>query len=324
MKNAYLVALFSALLFLTPVAAQNAPVEKGKNDSPRASLIAAARSYLGVPYLSGGTSREGMDCSGLVYRAGLDAFNATFARTASALSAQAETISDEAREPGDLLFFNTVGRLTHVGIYLGGGAFIHAASDGPKTGVIVSALSESYWKRTYDHAGRILAQESVHIPQSPETPASEANPFPFEGQIGFRLNATGGVLWDLTAGSPIRGGVANFELSWARGAAYPGLGAGIAWDDRTDSLSVPLTFSLASPNGLRVFLGTQLHLLAASGLNADPRFPGIFGVSWTSPPLHLAQQNLRFYQDLEYSWLDDETFYTGFRFTTGITLSFDI
>jgi probable lipoprotein NlpC len=61
-----------------------------------------------------------------------------------------------------LVFFSAGKNVTHAGIFLGNnsagvGTFIHSASDGPKTGVIISTLNESYWKRTYTGSGRIIA-----------------------------------------------------------------------------------------------------------------------------------------------------------------------
>ncbi|HNY22994.1 MAG TPA: C40 family peptidase, partial [Treponemataceae bacterium] len=195
----HLVALTLLFAALAPagIAAEGpvkdaTPVTTGRGPkSLRKDFIESARSYIGTPYVRGGTTAEGMDCSGLVYRAALECTGEAVPRTVSALAARSSRIKDDAREPGDLLFFNTVGRLTHVGIYLGGGTFIHAASEGPHTGVIVSSVTEEYWARTYAFAGRILKQEEIKIPDSPKTTAPAVNPFPFSGNLGFRLNLTG-------------------------------------------------------------------------------------------------------------------------------------
>jgi probable lipoprotein NlpC len=328
-KTLFLSLFAFTLLTMASAPAQIFSTKNATGESARQTFINSARAYLGTPYVRGGTDKSGIDCSGLVYRAALDGNGAELPRTVASLDKMAERVPDAAREPGDLLFFNTTGRISHVGIYMGSGSFIHAASDGPKTGVIVSALSESYWKRAYSHTGRVFKQERINIPDTGEDSGETApavNPFPFGGEIGFRLNATGGVLWDFMSDpTPIRGASANAEISWVKGTdAYPGLGAGIAWDTRKESVSFPLTVSLGIPNGFRFFIGTQLHLTAADGLDRSPQFPGILGVSWTSKPARLLGQDVRFFQNAEYSWFPDETFGSGLRFTTGVTFSFDI
>jgi hypothetical protein len=267
-----------------------------------------------------------MDCSGLVYQAALDGPGISLPRTVSSLASRATRIRDAAREPGDLLFFNTTGRLSHVGIYLGGGTFVHAASDGPRTGVIISDLSEEYWKRTYSFAGRVLNAEDIRIPDGEKIPVPSINPFPFTGTLGLRLNYTGGVLWDFMPGElPVRGGMFLAEASWMRGVdVYPGIALGLSGDSRSRSLSIPLLVSLMTPEGFRFFIGTQFHLFSDPALDRSPQFPGLLGVSWNSKPVRVAGQNVRFYQAVEYSWFPDETFGSGFRFNTGLTLSCDI
>ncbi len=298
----------------------------GDEESPRLRLIRAARAYLGVPYVRGGTTVAGMDCSGLVYRSALDSLDIALPRTVSALSRRSQRIDDKAREPGDLLFFNTTGSLSHVGIFLGNGSFIHAASDGPETGVIISSLSEAYWSRTYRHAGRILNQEGIQIPEPDQETAPSVNPFPFMGACAIRLNLTLGPIWDFMPNHiPLRGGTAHAEASlMILDDFYPGVGAGITYDDRTESWSVPVFFSFMTSRGFRFFIGTQLHLVADDELDRSYRFPGILGFSWTSRPMSVLGQNLRFYQSVEYSNFGDETIGRGLRFHTGLTISFDL
>jgi len=322
--------IFICFLALTAANAQISLFKKEPEKSKRELFIQTARSYLGVPYLTGGITNKGFDCSGLVYRAALEGPGLDIPRTVIAIYSKAEHIPDDARQPGDLLFFNTTGKLSHVAIYLGGGTFIHSASDGPRTGVIISNLSEAYWNNAYLYAGRILPQEDLVIPDQNENTAPDVNPFPSNTMggngLGLRINCTGGFFWDMQPGAfPLRGGGINAEASWIKGLnAYPGVGVGLAWDTRSKSFSAPLTASLSFPNGVRFFIGTQLHLIADSSLDRSPQFPGIIGLSWNSNPAEFFGQKIRFYQSAEYSWFPDETFGNGFRFNTGLTIFFDI
>ncbi|MBV9717716.1 MAG: C40 family peptidase [Candidatus Eremiobacteraeota bacterium] len=115
-------------------------------------LTSSALRFLGVPYVFGGTTASGFDCSGFVQH--------VFALLGVELPRTADAQYDVGRpalggpRPGDLVFFDTYGGVSHVGIYLGGGQFVHASSS---HGVMVSRLSESYWASRYVGAKRLLA-----------------------------------------------------------------------------------------------------------------------------------------------------------------------
>ncbi len=119
----------------------------------RSELIEYARHALGKPYVWGGASPEGFDCSGLVQysygRAGI-----RVPRTAAEQRAASKPLDVSRLKPGDLLFFDTTHRYSHVGIYLGKGRFIHAPSHG-KT-VSVSNLSNPYWQAALSYVGSFL------------------------------------------------------------------------------------------------------------------------------------------------------------------------
>lgn len=308
----------------------------------RNAFMDTAKNYLGTRYLTGGTSATGMDCSGLIYRAAIEGVNMQLPRTVSALSGSAQRITDSEREPGDLLFFNTTGTISHVGIWLGDGKFIHSASEGPKTGVIISSLSEEYWKRTYRFSGRIFKPTGLilaSIPDKSENPDGRSEvktdddvltiPFEekysFDGDMGFRLTMQGGVLWEFTNKRlPFRGGNAGVEISWMKGTnLYPGLFSGLTWDDRTASWSIPLMATVGNRWGFWFFAGTQFHLTAAETLSKAPVFPGIIGIAWRTPPLRMQSLKAQLFTSAEYSWFIDETPGTGFRFNTGMAISQD-
>jgi cell wall-associated NlpC family hydrolase len=124
-------------------------------------LIARARAMKGTPYVWGGESDDGVDCSGLIYKVLLDegVSGKCLPRRASEQMAQLGLeVDKEGLQPGDLVFFSTYKPgPSHVGIYLGDGDFIHASS--AQHQVAISNLSESYYKRTFCGARRITEDE---------------------------------------------------------------------------------------------------------------------------------------------------------------------
>jgi cell wall-associated NlpC family hydrolase len=114
----------------------------------REELVRSAQSFLGVPYLWGGTSVEtGFDCSGLtmtVYQ--LNGFD--LPRTSQEQFAAGNPVDRSSLEKGDLLFFSKGGgKVSHVGIYAGNGRFIHAAGRGKQ--IRTDFLSNGQYSRIY-------------------------------------------------------------------------------------------------------------------------------------------------------------------------------
>lgn len=123
----------------------------------RQQLVEYAATLLGCKYVYGGSSPSGFDCSGYVKYV-FAHFGINLSRTSSSQYSNSVRISKSDLNLGDLVFFSqTSGSSTvgHVGIYVGGGQFIHAAS--PGKGVRYDSLSDSYYGSHYIGCGRVLS-----------------------------------------------------------------------------------------------------------------------------------------------------------------------
>jgi hypothetical protein len=150
-----LAATIAACLILSTVFPTNVEVETSENWAVRRSIVAEALEFRGTPYVSAGTSREGVDCSGLVYRVFKNVTGEALSRRVKSLISEGSRVYGEP-QPGDLVFFDTTGGPSHVGISIGGREFVHAASEGRQTGVIVSSLDKHYYKTRYLGARRVI------------------------------------------------------------------------------------------------------------------------------------------------------------------------
>ncbi|MBL7754243.1 MAG: C40 family peptidase [Chitinophagaceae bacterium] len=117
------------------------------------ALRKACQRWLGTPYRYGGFTTEGIDCSGLVCQIYLTLYQQKLPRTSEQLRTVSTPISTAQLTYGDLVFFgSSPQKVSHVGIYLGSGQFVHASSS---KGVIISRLSETWYKNHFLGGGRL-------------------------------------------------------------------------------------------------------------------------------------------------------------------------
>jgi probable lipoprotein NlpC len=315
-----------------------APLEGGFALAPRASatsqerdqayiaarlrVIEASRKYLGVPYRYGGMTATGLDCSGFIGLSFRDALGVTIPRSASGLFTWAVRIPLDRAQPGDLLFFRTGtgNNITHVGLYLGERVFIHAASAGPRTGVIYSTLDERYWANTFAGAGRAFPEStpfsidsnvpyaSANTNNTPRTaPSSTRNTTPASGS-SRRSGSSGGSsgsgsdsdssngrllisvavapIWNgfINGGDLVRGISSQFCLSaetYSFGSKMVfGLEIRPEYDHALGVFRLPVTLSWGPSDQIRIFAGPMFTFGDASITTQDGQRNYSSGTSW--------------------------------------------
>jgi lipoprotein Spr len=125
---------------------------------PNKTLLNAVDEWYGVRYRRGGNTKNGIDCSGFTEAVFLTAYGLQLPAVAREQYRICRKISTTELKEGDLVFFNTTGGVSHVGVYLGNNKFIHATVT---RGVMVNDLYETYYSKRYIGAGRIDSKEIV-------------------------------------------------------------------------------------------------------------------------------------------------------------------
>ena len=142
-------------------------------DASAQAVVKEASFWLGAPYVYGGHSKRGTDCSGMVMEVYLKATGIKLPRSAREQKDFCKRIDKKQLSAGDLIFFaNGKGPVNHVGIYIGDKKMIHASSS---KGVMVSGIDEDYFARRYHSSGRVpgmkfknpgdIRQENKPVPE---------------------------------------------------------------------------------------------------------------------------------------------------------------
>jgi hypothetical protein len=180
-RSRLVAGVFAALLACAgtrPAWSQDA----GTGVSATSEVVLYALGFIGVPYRYGGEDPErGFDCSGFVRHVFRGVPGVDLPRTSAAMSRSGRRVDRAALAPGDLVFFNTLGRqFSHVGIYLGDGRFVHAPAQ--RGQVRIETMNETYWRVRYNGARRLIPEDGGAVvadaarPLAPPASARPATP----------------------------------------------------------------------------------------------------------------------------------------------------
>jgi len=156
-----LFALTITVLGLLGGCASHAPADQHKSASKRMATpppgvgtraATVALDQVGVPYRYGGNSPRGFDCSGLVQYS-YSRVGRALPRTTSQLWSVTSDVRRDDLQAGDILFFRIEGKMSHVGLYVGNGRFVHAPSSGRS--VSVESLGSPFYAAAFIRGGRL-------------------------------------------------------------------------------------------------------------------------------------------------------------------------
>lgn len=173
LRNLLLAFAAAFVIFFTPVDEHKVSASTTYSVD---ELKTVSTKYLGVRYSYGGTTSSGFDCSGYVRQVFKEVGITSLDRTSSGMYGQGTAVKKDDLKSGDLVFFNTTGKgISHVGIYIGSGNFIHASTS---KGVIKTSINDkAYWGKKYVGAKRVasftpivdLEDDSSDVDNTPES-----------------------------------------------------------------------------------------------------------------------------------------------------------
>lgn len=292
------------------------PIEAKRN-----AIVEECKKYIGTPYLYGGLTKDGIDCSGFVFTTIRDSTGIQLPRTVKALYSFVRIIPEDKKQKGDLVFFKTVeSRISHVGVYIGNNQFIHSVSDGPNTGVIVSSLKENYWKTKYAGAGTYFPVELNTSESYIASDKKSENTENIENTVSyteskkktntFNLDSSIFMNWNLFTTDQflfnIRGVTLQVHGVYNKWKLHPGFGIDFKYEPKMNIFQIPMYFSLSPKDFLRIYAGTVFTfgkpvLIGSEQEIRSSIFPGILGVSWQTPAIKIGKTGLRFVQDVNYT-----------------------
>lgn len=132
----------------------NTPAEEVRNKR----MFEFIDDWYGTPYRLGGATKKGVDCSAFSQFLFAAVYGLSMPRTAREQYNLTTRISRTELKEGDLIFFNTRGGISHVGVYLQNNKFVHASTSG---GVMISDIFEEYWARKFVGVGRLKNKETL-------------------------------------------------------------------------------------------------------------------------------------------------------------------
>ncbi len=298
----------------------------------RETFVAEAKKYVGCPYVLGAVGPDKFDCSGLIYYVARESIGKQLPRTSRALYSYCKIVPDSKKEIGDLLFFktNNTAPITHVGIYIGNNQFISAISDGPNTGVIISSLNQPYWKPKYVGCGQFIKSgkskyveeefEEEVVKAETESSSKRKSTVKYKGSSFYNPDANGFdsitvdsslfCNWSLISPNEFmfkwRGIDLHTNVRYSKWVLEPGFGLCFRYNHGIGVFQLPLTFTATINDYFRFYAGPVItfgspQMVGTGEAISASIFPGILGISLSTPSFSIAKSKVQIVQDISYT-----------------------
>lgn len=345
MKSLFKKIFFSWLLIFTfafaeTIFAKEYTVEEAAKI--RSAVVANVKTRIGCPYRTGAIGPDAFDCSGLIFTVFREAAGIQMPRSVKAIYSAVNIIPQDQIEEGDLVFFKTTGdgSISHVGIYIGRNQFIHAASDGSNTGVIVSSLTEKYYKNCYAGVGKPLSSAKKNSTQ-PVTDIEEIKPQKEQASAKSSSQSSSSYQASYSSSSASNSSFAsNIEIDaivagdwslwlpneftmnfrgitmtaiarYAKHSIQPGIGTSIKWNYGCGCVQFPIFFNLKINEYTGFYFGPMFtigntKMPPRSYLISNSSFPAILGVSFNTPSFKIGTTRVSLSQDISYTFYSNK------------------
>lgn len=328
-------------------------VTPAKAQVMREAFVSEVKKYVGCPYQYGAVGPDSFDCSGLIYFTARESLKIQLPRTAKAIYNYCKIVPDKEREIGDLLFFKTTSAdvISHVGIYIGNYQFISAISDGVNAGVVVSSLKQEYWKPRYVCTGKFL-KEGIPSEETENSSINKSESVSFKGSSFRKSDGSfaeniifdGAAFFDWSLFAPkslkfrFRGIDLQLNARFSKWILEPGIGLDFRINTSQKLFQIPVLFSATVNDYFRFYAGPVFSFSEGILVNSEKKikgsiFPGIIGVSFSTPMIKAGETRIQFVQDVSYTIFNNldnsalsfvESVCSGFVMYSGIRVSFPL
>lgn len=291
----------------------------------REQFLAEINNQIGKRFEKKSTGPDSFDDVGLVCGVAKSVLGIKLPGSVKSIYNEVKIVSDEKKEPGDLLFFKSQeGVISEIGVFIGGNDFVTAVESGEIDGVQIFSLSDTDWKKKYVAVGQFLPSGKAEVVKSEETESentktetkkekksSESKKLP-ESFSSNDLTADFSIFFDWSLLSPrqfvfrFRGIDALLNVNYTGFALEPGIGIAFRYNAGLDTIQMPLTVSMKINDYIRAYAGPVFTFNSVNLIDTEKEikasiFPGVVGISFISPSYKIGVCEIKGVQDISYT-----------------------